>query len=542
MVFFENIIVGAGPAGLQMAYYLEQAKQPYVVIEKANHVGAFFSTFPRKGHLISVNKRYCGETASDEFKLRFDWNSLLNDDEDPEFRFTKYSEEVFPTTDCLRAYLQDFADTYELSQHIVFNSVVNKIRRTDCFHVELDDTTYQCNRLFYGAGVVLKEVPDYLSNMANELGAALYSYADFPMDEHTFKNKHVCVIGTGNAAFEAAEHINKYAASIAMFGPAKVAWRQHYPGFLRSNNMSLLDTFFLKINNVLYTTPEKLNPFMNKHRHEYFTCMDIHLQNDIIMCSKRGRVDAIVYCGGFRFNDAPFDSSSKPTLLNNGFPEITSAYESTNIPGLYFIGTLMQGCDYKKGSSAFIHGFRYNIRHLARHLFAKIVPKKMTHEECFEYMIERINNSSCLSLRYECFADCCVFVNDNIDYYEDVPVSFAKERGFARSWTIRLGFSRDFNWSFIQDEYTHPADSHKCAFIHPIIAYVNETKAYEFHITESSWAQFTDPSIHVAPLKMYWEFAVTKQVDAKALRKAIEAFSVETCTIRHTEVFDRLCD
>jgi len=545
VVFFKNVIVGAGPAGIQMAYYLQQANEPYVILEKSDHMGAFFTTFPRKGKLISVNKRYCGETASSEFKLRFDWNSLLNDGGDPEFRFTKYSEDVFPSTMCLRAYLQDFADTYGVSQHVAFNCAVTKISRsadaTADFEITTTGETYQCQRLFYGAGVVPKDIPEYLTILASEFNAKLYTYKNFPMDDDgdSFKNKHVCVVGTGNAGFEAAEYINKYSASIAICGPAKVAWRQHYPGFLRSNNMSLLDTFFLKINNVMYNPPEN-SPFGEK-TNAFFGQVNMHLQNELIQWSKRGNgIDAIVYCGGFRFNDAPFDESVIPQV-EKGFPVLTSGYESVNVPGLYFIGTLMQSHDYKKGSSGFIHGFRYNIRYLARTLFEQITPQRMSYEQCIEHMIERINNSSCMQLRYEYFGDCCVFLeNGEIDYYEDVRVDFAQQRCFERSWTVRLGFARDFDWSFYQQEYLHPRDSHNCAFLHPIIDYVNGEKEYEFHIIESPWVQFVDPTVQIAPLKLYWDFAVTKRTDSQALRKEILAMKINTCDLRHPEVRERM--
>ena len=47
---------------------------------------------------------------------------------------------------------------------------------------------------------------------------------------------------------------------------------------------------------------------------------------------------------------------------------MTAEYESTNVPGLYFAGTLSHGKDFKRASGGFIHGFRYNVRVLARTL------------------------------------------------------------------------------------------------------------------------------------------------------------------------------
>src|SRR5690606_3068585 len=52
-------------------------------------------------------------------------------------------------------------------------------------------------------------------------------------------------------------------------------------------------------------------------------------------------------------------------------PSQTSCWESTNVNGLFFAGTIMQERDYKKYMSAFIHGFRYNIRSLCRYLLSE---------------------------------------------------------------------------------------------------------------------------------------------------------------------------
>jgi NADPH-dependent glutamate synthase beta subunit-like oxidoreductase len=37
--FHEYCIIGAGPAGLQLAYFLQKAKRDYIVYEKSSHAG-----------------------------------------------------------------------------------------------------------------------------------------------------------------------------------------------------------------------------------------------------------------------------------------------------------------------------------------------------------------------------------------------------------------------------------------------------------------------------------------------------------------------
>ena len=63
---YEYLILGAGPAGLQLAYYFERDGIDYQILEGGSKAGAFFDVHPRHRKLISINKVYNG---TDEFNL-----------------------------------------------------------------------------------------------------------------------------------------------------------------------------------------------------------------------------------------------------------------------------------------------------------------------------------------------------------------------------------------------------------------------------------------------------------------------------------------
>ena len=90
--------MGAGPAGVQTAYYLGKSDRDYLILEKGDKPGYFFEKYPRHRTLISINKRF-NYYPEDDYNLRHDWNSLLSDDK--EMRFTKYSDQLFPSADTL---------------------------------------------------------------------------------------------------------------------------------------------------------------------------------------------------------------------------------------------------------------------------------------------------------------------------------------------------------------------------------------------------------------------------------------------------------
>lgn len=112
-------VLGAGPAGLQMAQLLQRAGRDYAVFERAPGPGSFFARYPRHRKLISINKRYTGR-ANSEFNLRHDWNSLLS--HDPRLLFRHYSRAYFPDAGDMVRYLRDFAG--RLGLHVLYNTAI----------------------------------------------------------------------------------------------------------------------------------------------------------------------------------------------------------------------------------------------------------------------------------------------------------------------------------------------------------------------------------------------------------------------------------
>ena len=128
---FEYIIIGAGPSGLQMGYYLEKAGRDYVILEAGN-VGEFFKAYPRHRKLISINKIHTGYDDK-EINLRWDWNSLLSENEDLLFR--NFSKRYFPNADDMLRYLAAFAEHFQLK--IATDTRVMRISKKDAaFRIE----------------------------------------------------------------------------------------------------------------------------------------------------------------------------------------------------------------------------------------------------------------------------------------------------------------------------------------------------------------------------------------------------------------------
>jgi Pyridine nucleotide-disulphide oxidoreductase len=205
----DYLIVGAGPAGLQLGYFLEQANHNYLILESGQSPGTSFKQFPRHRQLISINKRYSGYDDP-EIKLRWDWNSLLTDNN--ELLFTDYSKDYFPSADALVEYLYDFAERFSLK--IQYDTTVTKISKAGTFQVvDHQGHVYHCQRLIIATGVA----KPYLPNIPGiELAE---NYTKVSVDPEDFNNQKVLIIGKGNSGFETADNLVSSTALIHAASP-----------------------------------------------------------------------------------------------------------------------------------------------------------------------------------------------------------------------------------------------------------------------------------------------------------------------------------
>jgi hypothetical protein len=304
------IVLGAGPAGLQMAHYLESAGRDYVVLDEASTVGSFFARYPRFRQLISVNKAHTGVGNRLDFVLRHDWNSLLadpshsgrrnttmphvfgslgrdrgdhaflprtnsssgmvlDDSIDDGMLMRHLSDEYYPSADLLVDLLRKYAAHERLK--IRLNTSVDLV---DAFVADEYDP------------LAIEEVPDNArfllstSRTSGGSGGATYewwacrylllatgmrkhappkgakgleladTYHTLPTNLSAYKNQRVLIVGRGNAALEVAHHIQKASGQIHVAGPGsrlKLAWESHYPGDIRQVHNRILESYQLKV-------------------------------------------------------------------------------------------------------------------------------------------------------------------------------------------------------------------------------------------------------------------------------------------------------
>jgi hypothetical protein len=499
---YENIIIGAGPAGLQLAYFFKKAGIEYLVLERNEIAGSFFDKFPHSGKLISINKKHTGSDNPD-FNLRHDWNSLLSDEN---LLFTKYSDDYYPDSADLVNYLNDFAALNKLN--IKYGCSVLKIKKDDDgYLLDVKEPTtsirYTCKKLIVATGLSKPILPDFELNVKTPIK----HYADYEKDYFKkpenlakFNNKSVFIVGAGNSAFELANILTPHCSSIVIKGNRHMrdwAMQTHYAGDVRSVYMEFYDTFLLKsLNgfdhdrenmqvNLAIDQQSESSPYLIstlcspecKIKHSY-------------LASKHG-FDTIIYCTGWGFDTSIFDFNVALTQ-NDKYPAIRHNYESANNSNLFFIGALMHSLDYRQSSGGFIHGFRYLIKYFMNVNYdgdhEAILFKDNMLENVAKHICKRINVASPIYQMYGQMADIFYYnpETNDITYISNVSTYFVQAivepNIYYFTLTLEYGTMKVDKISDIGQRETSIGYESKATLLHPVLRISKRSSTTNFAI------------------------------------------------------------
>nr|VFJ62531.1 MAG: Pyridine nucleotide-disulphide oxidoreductase [Candidatus Kentron sp. DK] len=502
----DYLILGAGPAGLQLGYYLQRAGRSYQILERGSSAGTFFRRFPRHRMLISINKVHTG-CDDPERNMRWDWNSLLTDDYGLLFR--EYSKDYFPGADALVAYLEGFAAKYVPNIH--YSADVTRVFRDgEGFHAETSEgDVFSGRRLIVATGVSRPWSPPIPGiEMAEQ-------YSQVSVDPKDFTNQRVLIIGKGNSAFETADNLIGHAATIHVAAPEllQFAWQTHYVGHLRAVNNNFLDTYLLKSQNgILDATVERIE----REGKGFRGTVIYHRAGD---SRSSYYYDRVICCTGFRLDTDVFDESCRPGMdpeTSARFPRQSAVWESVDVPELFFAGTVTQQRDFKKTTSGFIHGFRYNVRALFHYLEQRYHDAPWPHyaldqKELAPAILRLINRSSALWQQFGFLGDVFVLEGNRARHYEAVPMDYIREGGLvgdAPYLTVTLEYGgHDFDTLYGDRVSEHDAENAAdSTALHPVIRLCrNGNVRTERHLVENLEAIWEDAALHVEPLERFIE-------------------------------------
>jgi thioredoxin reductase len=209
-------IVGGGPGGLQIANFLAENNNDFVLFEKNDNGGSMFRKFPIHRKLISINKRATARGHSDTFNERHDWNSLLSSNRS--LVVGEYSKVFYPHADDYVRYLEDYAEHLKRispKESIQFSTEVTHVTRTPNTDQYLnvytrsvkeqdedveqqqqqeEETMTTCHHLIWATGLQPKGL-DWLEEGKDLEGVEFYDQVDGT--NQRYFNESVALIGAG---------------------------------------------------------------------------------------------------------------------------------------------------------------------------------------------------------------------------------------------------------------------------------------------------------------------------------------------------------
>ncbi|KAL7850585.1 hypothetical protein SRHO_G00199340 [Serrasalmus rhombeus] len=456
-------VLGAGPAGLQMGYFLSRSQRDYIILERNAGPGSFFEKYPRHRKLISINKIYTGR-QNKEFNLRHDWNSLLSDR--PDLLFQRVSRDLYPEADTYPLYLSMFES--ELGLKVKYRTDVGRVRASDLagnksyILTDQHGTDYKCRVLLVSTGLWVPEQVDFVGSDLVE------GYESVSTDPEEYKDQAVLILGKGNSAFETAQSILGRASRIHLYSPSPVrlAWQTHYVGDLRAVNNELLDTYQLKSLDglvegglediaIVHRRREegkmktgKKRPATSSDRKEQFyltlsELLDGHDGNKGANItaenlpgyhddnfSLRQPYDRVIRCLGFRFNFTIFDGLARlphSTCARGRLPAVTAWYEGRGTSNLFILGTAAHSRDYRTSAGGFIHGFRYTVRAVHKVLEQRYhnnawPATRLSTSQLLSWILKRVNEASGPYQMFGVLGDIILLQGAHCEYLEEFPV------------------------------------------------------------------------------------------------------------------------
>jgi thioredoxin reductase len=373
------VVVGSGPAGLQVSYSLGRLGVDHAVISADDAPGGMFRRFPTFERLISWTKPeapYARDTREYEW---YDHNSLVADEPEHRALVPALMDRTFdvPSRQEMETALVSFAERAGIA--VRYGCRWERTRREEDGRLVLETTDgeYRCQAAVFALGVT----EPWKAPIPGAEHAPHYAETRAPSE---YQGKSVFIIGKRNSGFEVAHGLLPWARDIVLASP-------------RPADVSVLGRSALRVR---YLQP--LDEYSRGGSGAYVidaSIERIERRGDGYRVITQGTTtpgrlifdaDEVIVATGFRTPLRDLPQLGVATVSDGRIPAQTPFWESVSVAGVYFAGNATQGAPglRKRGlasNSSSVNGFRYNARVLARHLaetrFGKRVERPMLRSE-----------------------------------------------------------------------------------------------------------------------------------------------------------------
>ncbi|HKW72365.1 MAG TPA: NAD(P)-binding domain-containing protein [Candidatus Dormibacteraeota bacterium] len=356
------IVVGSGPGGMQLNYSLARLGVEHAALSADDTPGGMFRRWPVFQRMLSWTKPYTGFAPGTREYERFDWNSLIGDEEPCRGLMPGVMDgtSYFPSRPEMERGLSLFAQCAGL--RIRYGCEWESTKRDgDDFVLTTSDGEYRAPVVVFAVGVAhpwrppipgLADVPDYGQLRPVE----------------TYADRRVFIIGKQNSGFEIASGLLPWARQIVLASPSstqlsvnthslvgvRARYVQPYEDSVLAGGVVILDASIEGV---------------DKTGDGYTVRTRTGSDNKALTFE----VDDVIAATGFVCPLLDLPDLGVKTFGQSKLPAQSYFWESISVPGIYFAGTINQGAKglMKHGipsNSGAVQGYRYNARVLAREL------------------------------------------------------------------------------------------------------------------------------------------------------------------------------
>ncbi|MDD4973070.1 MAG: NAD(P)-binding domain-containing protein [Bacteriovorax sp.] len=330
------LIIGAGPAGLTLGYYLNKYNVDYLILEQSDKVGSSWTQMPDHLHLITYWKSNC--LLDEDLKL-FDPDKI-------------HSAKDFAQ------YLEDFSSIHQLKIK-THNKVLDIAKENNQFIVRTQIDEYKavlvvdCRGYFSFPYIPLLKI--------NGNAPFMMHFKDYKNCTQLNQHKKILVVGKRLSAGQLLCELS-ISGKHQLFLSARSSIRFSSPLFLFKHFLRHLDFYegiIKKFNLRLKEAREvpmhiSAKTIIKKQVKVFGDIVKIENKKVHFTCGTIQEIDAIVFATGF-----------SPTAIN-----LRDDFESATIDGLYYLGRGTQ----RTFTSRFIRGIREDASVLGQLILGKLAP------------------------------------------------------------------------------------------------------------------------------------------------------------------------
>ncbi|HET7420348.1 MAG TPA: NAD(P)-binding domain-containing protein [Candidatus Dormibacteraeota bacterium] len=365
------VIVGSGPGALQLTYSLRALGIEHAVISQDQAPGGMFRRWPIFQRMLSWTKPYAPEALGTAAYERFDWNSLLA--EEPEHRAimprVMDGTSYFPSRPEMERGLVAFAEGTGLQ--VRYGCTWESTRQEgDELVLATTDGEYRAKTVVFAVGVAEPWRPAVLAIDGVE------QYGELKPVE-AYRDHSIFIVGKQNSGFEIATGLLPVARRIILASPSptrlsvdvrslagvRARYVQPYEDWALAGGVVVLDASIESVER----SPGGFRVTTRSPQEQH---------------SRTFEVDDVIAATGFVAPLRDLRALGVTTFGQSRLPAQTNFWESADVPGIFFAGTLMQGAQglRKHGipsNSGAVQGYRYNARVLARRIAEKRFGKEL---------------------------------------------------------------------------------------------------------------------------------------------------------------------